>query len=204
MQHKFALAVMAIILGNCLLVQEPKAAPPEDPVHEELRALRDGVLDAFNKSDLERLLTFVHKDAVLTWQNAEVSRGHQGIRDYYQKMMTGPNKVVESVKGTATVDDLTTLYGDKNGVAVGALEQDFKLADGTDLHLSNRWTADVVKEDGKWRISRFHVSANLFDNPVQQIAIKKTAQWTGGIAGLAGLLIGVLGTVIVGRLRQRS
>ena len=204
MKCRIAAVVLTLSLGGLLSAQEPKPAPPEDPVHNELRAMRDAAIEAFNKGDIDRLLTFVHKNAVLTWQNAEVSRGHQGVREYYQKMMTGPNKKVESVKAAASVDELTTLYGPNTGVAFGSVNEDFKLTNGMDFHLPNRWTAHVVKEDGRWQISALHVSADLFDNPVQSLVVKKTAQLTGGVAGLAGLLVGVLGTVIVGRNRRRS
>ena len=31
----------------------------EDPIHQELRALKDAVMDAFNKRDMERLATYL-------------------------------------------------------------------------------------------------------------------------------------------------
>src|SRR5688500_9490976 len=48
----------------------------EDPVHNELRALRDEALDAFLKKDIERLLACLHPNVVAILQNAEVCRGH--------------------------------------------------------------------------------------------------------------------------------
>ncbi|HEY7423206.1 MAG TPA: nuclear transport factor 2 family protein, partial [Gemmataceae bacterium] len=112
-----AVLLAAVSLG----ADEVKTEPKEDPAHNELRALRDGVIDAFNKNDIDRLLTYVHKDCVLTWQDGEVSRGHEGIREYYRKMMTGDQRVVRDVKATAEVDRLTTLFGDKDGLASGSL-----------------------------------------------------------------------------------
>src|SRR5947209_8972048 len=112
MTNGMRLAALAWLLAPAgLAAQETKPVTAEDPAHAELRALRDRVIDAFNKKDLEALLENVHPDAVVTWQDAEVSRKHQGIRDYYQKMMTGPNRVVEDVKATADVDELTILHG---------------------------------------------------------------------------------------------
>ena len=143
-------------------------------------------------------------DAVLTWQNAEVSRGHQGLRDYYDKMMKGPNRVVESVTASAQTDERTRLYGsDKDsGVAFGSLEEDFRLTNGMSFHLSNRWTAHVVKDAGKWKVSAFHVSANLFDNPVLQLAVRRTAAWTAGVALTVGFLLGLAGMWAVSRRRR--
>lgn len=179
--------------------------PPEHPAHEQLRALRNELVDAFDKSDLDRLLRHVTDDAVITWQNAEVSRGHTGIRDYYDRMMVGPNRVVDRATAQAEVDELTRLYGsDKDsGLAFGRLEQDFQLTNGMSFHLSNRWTAHVVNDGGQWKISAFHVSANLFDNPVLHAVLRRTAFWTAGIALPAGFLLGWAVAGFLSRRRRR-
>src|SRR5258705_513243 len=71
---------------------------PIDTVHNELRALRDGLLDAVNKGDIEKQLGFLHTNVVITWHNAEVSRGRDGVRQYYNRMVNGPKKIVESFR----------------------------------------------------------------------------------------------------------
>jgi ketosteroid isomerase-like protein len=199
-----ALAAGWLLVGALAAHGQVKPVPPEDPAHGELRALRDRLLDAFNRNDLDALLKDVHPNAVLTWQNGEVSRGHDGIRAYYARMMSGPNRIVESVRATADVDELTILYGDRTGLAFGNLGEDFRLTDGTDFHLDNRWTATVVKDGGRWVVAGLHVSANVFDNPIQRIAMRRVALWAGGAALVAGLLLGVVGTRLAGRRRGRQ
>jgi ketosteroid isomerase-like protein len=182
-----------------------KGSAPDEAIHQELRKLRDDMVDAFNKKDVERLLRYVTDDAVLTWQNAEVSRGHQGLRQYYEKMMTGPDRRVLNVSASAPqVDELTRLYGPQkdSGMAFGSLDQDFELTDGMKLHLANRWTAHLVKDGGQWKVSALHISADLFNNPVLGFAMRRTAIWSA-LAGLAaGLLIGLLIGVIAWRRRR--
>jgi ketosteroid isomerase-like protein len=187
-----------------LAAQQPRPAEADEAIHNELRALRDAVLDAFNKRDMDRLLTHVHPNAVLTWQDGTVSRGHQGIRDYYNQMMLGEKRVVDSVDAKAEVDELTILYGPEHGVAFGSVDEDFRLTSGMDFHLPNRWTADLVKENGRWQIASLHVSANVFDNPVQRLVIGRVMWWTGGIAAVVGLLVGVIAAIVIGRLRKRQ
>jgi ketosteroid isomerase-like protein len=183
---------------------EAKTVPPEHPAHQELRALRDRMLDAFNKNDLDALLQNVHPNVVVTWQNGEVSRGHQGIRDYYQKMMHGPKHIVDSVTAKKVeVDERTLLYGDKGGVAFGTIDEDFKLANGMEFHLPNRWTAGVVKDNDRWLVVALHISANVFDNPIQDIVVRRTALWSGGIALLVGLALGA-GMLALLRRRRRA
>src|SRR5262245_2006640 len=197
------LSVLLAALCSPASGQENKPVPPEHPAHRQLRALRDELQDAFNKEDLDRLLRHVHPNAVLTWQDGQVSRGHEGVRKYYDRMMTGPDRVVDRVTARAEVDELTILHGDSNGLAFGSLAQDFRLTDGTELHLDSRWTAHVVRDGDRWLLSGFHVSANLFDNAVLSTAIRRTAFWVGGGALLGGILLGVLWTWVYRRFLRR-
>ena len=64
----------------------------EDPAHEELRALRKGLVEAIQKNDVDDLLTYLDPDVVVTWQNGEVSRKPDGVKAYYDRMMKGPGR----------------------------------------------------------------------------------------------------------------
>ena len=164
-------------------------APPEDPAHDELRKLRDGALDALNRGDVDTLVGFLHPNVVVTWQNAEVSRGRDAVRAYYTRMMSGPDKKVESFSTALKVDELTILYGGDTGIAFGSSEDHFKLTSGRDFVLQDRWTATVVKEDGHWLLAAVHMSANLFDNPLLHFA-ESMGYWMAGGGVLLGLVAG--------------
>lgn len=151
--------------------------------------MRDGLIDAVNKGDIEHQLTYLHTKVVMTALNNEVSRGREGVRAYWTKMMTGPGRVVEIFHCEVTVDDLTTLYGGDTGVAFGSAHQHYKLTSGLKLDVTTRWTATLVKENGRWLIASLHASASLFDNPLLATAWR-TVYWAGGIALVVGLLIG--------------
>jgi uncharacterized protein (TIGR02246 family) len=183
-----------------LLAQAPPPAPAADEAtHNELRALRDGLLDAMRKGDIERELTFFHPNAVVTWHNAEVSRGRDGIRKYLTRMLQGPDKAVDSFNADVTVDELTILYGGDTGVAFGSAVEHFKMAGGRSFDLPARWSATMVREDGRWLIASLHASDNLFDNPLLNLA-RRAAWWAGGIALLVGLALGFL----LGRRRRTA
>ena len=187
-----AAVALCLLLPTTLPGEDPKPVAAEDPAHQELRALRDRVIEAFNKADVDALLANLHKNVVATWQDGEVCRGRDGIRAYYDKMMKGDNRVVESVQAKATVDELTILYGDRNGLAFGSVDQDFHLLDGRQFNLKSRWTAHVVKDGDRWLISGLHVSANVFDNAILRRAIWLTGLWVGVGALFVGLVLGVL------------
>jgi ketosteroid isomerase-like protein len=194
---RIALA-LALVAPGLLSAQDQKSAA-ENPAHQELRQVRDGLLTAMNKGDLEGTLTFLHTNCVIIWHNAEASRGHDGVRAYFNRVMTGPNKLVESFHCDLKVDELTILYGDNLGICFGTSDEHFKLASGKDLNVKGRWSATLAKENGRWLVASLHASTNLFDNVMLDLA-KKTAVIAGIVCLVVGLVIGWL----MGRRRKRT
>ncbi len=178
-----------LVLG---LVRSPLGAA-EDPAHNELRALRTQVIDAITKGDNEAVMRHVHPNVVVTWQNAEVCRGVEGLRTFFNKMA---KDTFRGYKVPPTPDDLTILYGGDMGVSFGHVVAEYNLL-GKKLEFKSRWTATIVKENGRWLLASYHISLNALDNPILNTA-KQSLIWIGVGAGVIGLIIGVL----VGRRRK--
>lgn len=180
----------------------PPAAPapePNAPIHAALRQLRARLVDAINRHDIDAILAEAHPNVIVTWQDATVSRGPQGIRAYMDKMMKGPNPIVKGYHADIDVDDLTTLYGDDTGIAFGSSVEQFDLAGGLNFTLHGRWSATMVRENGRWLIASVHASSNLFDNPLLSAA-KKSLYAGIAISALVALAIGWL----IGRRTSKS
>lgn len=192
-------SIAALLLLSLTSLPAQAQAPSDEATHDELRALRDGLLDAMSKGDVERELTYFHPDAVVTWHNAEVSRGRDGIRDYLKRMLEGPDKAVASFRADVKVDELTILHGGDTGVSFGSAVEHFELTSGRTFDLPARWSATLVKENGRWLIASLHASDNLFDNPLLNLA-RRMAWLAGGIALVAGLALGFL----LGRRRRAA
>src|SRR4029079_5669547 len=88
----------------------PTAVSADDPT-QAIGQLRQELIDSFSKGDLDRLLSPLDPDVVITWQNGEVCRGPAAVRAYYDKMMKGPERRVEKVSADPKVDD-RHVYGD--------------------------------------------------------------------------------------------
>lgn len=177
-------------------------AVKEDPAHEELREVKKAMTDAFNKKDLDALLKYVHKDVVVVWQNGEVSRGQDEIRAYYKRMLGGDSSVLLKVEANPTMKENSKLYGSPatTAVAVGDLNDKYKLRDGTEIDMQSKFSATLVKEEGKWLIVSFHGSANVFQNDVLKYAINRTMWLAGSIGSVVALVLGlILGRVLGGR-----
>jgi ketosteroid isomerase-like protein len=174
----------AVLLALPLFAQEPNAE-----IHNALRALKARLVAAMNKNDIDGILAELHPNVIVTWQNAEVSRGHKGVREYLERMTRGPHAAVRGYHGEFEADDLTTLYGDKSGIAFGNSTERFDLVGGKSFTLHGRWSATLVKENGRWLLSSVHASSNLFDNPL--VSAAKKALYAGVlISFVVALLIG--------------
>jgi len=175
----------------------PAVAVATDDPTAAITLLRQELIDSFNKADLDRLLSHLDPDVVITWQNAEVCRGPEAVRAYYEKMMKGPDRRVEKVSADPKVDD-RHVYGDW-AVSWGSMNDHFVLTDGSELSLNSRFTATIARRGEVWKVTSFHASVNAFDNPILGYASKKAGMWAGIVGAIVGLVIGL----IVGRLMSR-
>src|SRR5262249_54115850 len=124
--------------------------------------------------------------------------------EYYKRMLVGDNSVLVDVQADPDVTDLSLLFGEPamTAVAYGKLKDRYKLRDGSEFTMDSRFSATAVKKDGKWLIVNFHGSTNVFDNDVLRMYVNKTAWWTGGIAGGAALLLGLVTGMLLGKKKD--
>lgn len=190
---------MKLLLAALAYAFTLAARAEEDPAHNELRAVRDGLLAGMNRGDIESQLPFLHPNVVVTWHNAEVSRGRDGVRKYLDRMLHGPAKVVESFGAEVKVEELSIIHGGDTALAFGSAQERFTMVRGRKFEFTGRWSATLVKEDGKWLIANLHTSDNLFDNPLLTSATK-AVQWLAG----GGVAIGALVGWLLGRRGRKA
>ena len=164
----------------------------ENPEHDRLRAVRAGLVEAYNKGDIEGILAYCHPAIVVTWQNGEVTKGRDELRAYYERMLVGDDAIVEELTADPQVDELSTIYGGDVALARGSMNDNFKLKDGSSFAMNSRWSATLVKENDEWLVADFHPSVNAFDNGVLWMIVKRTAWLAAGVALLAGLIVGAV------------
>ena len=188
--------LLAALLALAIFTHLPITAQDARPEPADIHALRDGLLDAINKADLDRQLTYLHPNIVITYQTAEVARGREGVKAFLLKMTAGPDRLVESVHIEAKADGTAILHGADTGIVSGSSVETYKMAHGSDLTLNGRWTATLVKENGEWLVAALHCSTGLSDNPL--IASTKKA---GVTASIGSVIIGLIAGWLIGRKR---
>ena len=179
---------------------ESTAVSPDAAKHAGLRQLKDTMEQALNKRDLDALVANVDENVVFTTMNGDVARGRQGIRDYFAKMMEGPDKIVDTITSDFEADDLSLFLGEDVAVAFGKSKDHYVLTDGRKLDIAGRWTATLVNKDGRWLVAAFHYSTNVFDNPV--LATQRKYLMLGG--GAAAVLLALIGWFVGRRSGSRA
>lgn len=204
MKLMLAAAVAVLLWTAPALAQEP--APPAAPVattpspealHDEIRAIRDEILAAIAKGDFGAIVPHLHPNVVFTPMNNQICRGPEEVRAYFDRMLKGPDAVLQSVRFDMKVDRLTDIYGD-TGLAFGDSDAVYVMRNGRELPIHTRWTCALVRHEGRWKIAAFQASPNAFDNPILKQSKRGVALRTGGIAAVAGLLLGF----VVGRRKR--
>ena len=157
---------------------------------EDRKALRIILADmvvALNAHDFDLATKHLDPKGVITYYNAEVTVGHEQGRKYFNRMLKETNALVKEYSLKGDVSAPAIFYGN-TAIAYGITEEHFKLTDGLEFTLNGHWTATMNKTNGIWKIVNLHFSANLFDNPLLNIA--ERLQWIIGIiAFVAGLIL---------------
>src|SRR5450432_2374005 len=99
MKHWMLLVVpFCMCLPVCAQAPQAATAAADDEAnHKALRDLKDAMVNAVNKGDIDALLPLLHKNVVFTAMNGEVCRGQDAVRAYFNRMMKDPGHIVESL-----------------------------------------------------------------------------------------------------------
>ncbi len=190
-------ALLLLLISPALAAQETDHA-----IHEELRAVLNGIQQAVNSEEYGNLAQYFHENLTITTINQEVISTRAEIEPYFDKWF-GPGGYLKTLRMSLEADDLTEFYADKTfGIVRGSGEEDYVLSDSRSFPMKTRWTATVINDtDGKWRILTLHIGTDFLDNPILAVAEESTKYF--GIAGAAaGLVFGILLMFLLGRRKR--
>src|SRR4051794_26647474 len=125
--------LLLVIILFATFAGSAQTNPPPATVDakQAITQLREGLINSFNKGDVERLLTYLDTNAVVTWQNGEVCQGPEAVRAYYRKMMQGEHRIVRDIKSEPEI--LGRYVYDDWAVSWGNLHDRITLMDGSEL-----------------------------------------------------------------------
>lgn len=162
-------------------------AEQEKQIHTELRALLVAMQRAQNEQDIDTIYANIDENIIFSTMNSDVIHGRDKLRTYYQKMMKGPDRIVESVTYNMVADKPSILYKDDVAMAFGHSNDVYKLAVGETFKVNAIWSATVIRKNGTWKIANFHYSVNMFNNPI--LDAQQKFLWILGIGGILLALV---------------
>ncbi len=187
------------------LVPAAQAGAGDEATHAALRQLKTEIEAAFNRAcasksraDLDAVLALVSENVVLTAMNGQCVLGKQGLVEYFERTLTGPEASVESVHHTFTPDGLSVLHGDDMAVAYGASLGRYELVRLGKIEVNTRWTCTMVREGERWLVASFQFAPSVFENPLAK-RLERMLYVVSAGAALAGLALGFT----LGRRGQR-
>ena len=151
----------------------------------QLDKMRSGLEDGLQTSDMEQLLSFAHPKLVVTWQNGEVSKGVGEVQKFLERMLVGDESVVTKIDVEPIKVDERVIFSD-GLISLGSLKEEYHLREGDLVFtLNSQFSAWIVQDGGRYLLRGLHLSANVFDNPIQDLVSKK-ASISAGVIGFGG------------------
>ncbi len=192
---------MLFVLAASTLLQASAIADPADPRAADRQALIkvfQEIEAGINDQNIDRMVAQMTPDATVTWLNGDVSRGHDEIRAYYQRMVKGPDRILNKYTTAAKLGAHARFFGDV-AVADGTMQDAFFPVARKPFTLSSNWTSTSAKINGEWKVVSLHLSANVFNNNLLDEA-KSAAKLAAAGGALGGLVLA--GLICWWRLRK--
>jgi hypothetical protein len=174
---------------------EPARTPEEEAEWLKIRELKSVYEDAVSSNQIENL-------------QPHVARGFHGI------LVTGAEarSFEDLIERNREIHDLIGSEGTYHvklnyepgrmfghvAIVGGTAEETVVTGSGKRFEFVSRWLANLIKEDGAWKLYRFQSTLD----PVNNVFVHDTVKSTGLLFGAGGLAIGVLlGLAMRGRRR---
>jgi len=188
---QIALFVLSVFAANNAMASSGSVSAED--MHNGLRALKSTMENALNQRDIDTILQNIDENVVFTTMNGDVVRGKKQVKEYFVKMMTGPDRVIETVTSKFEADDLSILHEGNIAVAFGHSDDSYTLTSGENFLVKARWSGTMqLRKDG-WKIISFHYSTNMFDNPILDVQRQVMIWITVGASAIAAIVFFLLG-----------
>lgn len=177
-----------------------EAYSQEDPYAEDREALRSilrSIETGLNEKNIDIVLENLDDNVVVTYLNAEVSTNPSGVKEYFDKVITGDKPIIKSYSTKANVSSPAVFHGD-TAIAYGTADEHYVLSKGLDFNIKTFWSTTLIKKEGQWKIVSLHFSNSLFDNPMIETA--KKLNW---IYGIVGFILAFIIAFVIFRIRKK-
>ena len=194
------LRIVCFVVASLCAVAHAQPAQPVDRPEDRaaLRALLVKANEALNTRKFDAIAPSLHPAFTMVTVDNQKFVGLDAFKTYFVSLFEGPNAMLTKVETNLVVDEATRFLDENTGVVYGTSTDTYHFKDGDVRTMKTRWSAVTEKDGPSWKIVSAHFSANVLDNPVVEHA-RKTAIKGAVIAGIVGLVLGVLIMLFVRR-----
>lgn len=153
---------------------------------------------ALNEGAIENIVPLLREDVVVTFINAEVSRGIPAVLEYHGKVIGSSNALLSSYATKAQVSKPARFFGD-TAVVDGTTVDTYRFPTGDVVKMNTVWSVTLFKEDNVWKIAQLNFSANPFSNPILAKIESKIIIFT-----VASLITGLIIGLLIGRFKKKN
>ncbi len=155
---------------------------------QALRDLKAVYEKAIAEKNLELIKPHLAADFTAVMITADEVRDYDGIKAYWKKV---EEFIGEDGTYTVSVEPDDTIFEGNTAIAKGTAREHV-VRNGKPMDLTSKWTAIARQEGGTWKLVRIQASIDPVNNPIIT-ALNKGKLWiTGAVAGIVGLVIGLL------------
>ena len=194
MRAFLAILIFALTAGILPAAAEDDRAADRQTLLAILKDVETGI----NQANVELMAKHIDEKGVVTWLNAEVSRGPDEVRDYFKRMVgDAPGTILSKYSTHPKIAGPAVFYGDF-AVAHGTTADEFTPHHRSVFRFDSRWTVSLRKVEGNWKIVALNLSTNTFNN-VLIAELERMAV----VAGVGGLVAGLALAGLWGWMRRR-
>ncbi len=175
-----------------------QAAESKDTEHAALRELNQNVTKALNSADFTALQEQMASTFDITFADQKHLGSMQSLKDYHAQLTSPDGPGIVSMHFEPQADALTRFIGNDVGITHGTSVDTFTKKNGDKVVLHSCWTATMVKENGKWKVSALHAGVDFLDNPILQSVKGGLMSLVYAGAGIA-LVVGIGLGFVIGR-----
>lgn len=180
---------IAFLSSVIFVISITVSAQDREQDHEELRALLRTATEAMNSKNFDALEPIFYQKFSVTTVDQKLFTSFADFKAYFEQLFNGPNAPLRSITFNPVADDLTEFVGENIGLSHGTSNDTYEFSDGDTRMMTSRWTATLIKDDGKWKVLNLHIGADLVNNPVVEAA-RGYVYKVGGGTLIVGLLLG--------------
>ena len=171
--------------------------------HQMLRDMKALYENSISNNKLDDLVPLLDENfSFVTFTDSEFDIKNTTFTEFKKEWNETREKMLENGSYHVKLNpERSLIFGDV-AVARGTAEHKIIKGDGTTYDIPGKWTVILRKNANDWKIVRAHSSISAFDNSLLHGHVKQQLIKTGAGSALIGLLIGVVATFLILKLKK--